>query len=374
MFNLLVVDDEWIIREGLEKTIPWTDWNINLIATAKNSKEAEKLLEMHNVHILLTDIKMPGTSGLELISEIKPQYPHLKIVILTGHSEFDFAQRAVKLGADDFLIKPTDYNELKHAMLKVTNELKVMQIEQNNVVALVTKNALYNPSEGHMNKLLSYDVLQEKFGILIIHSKEIHDIKLPNVLLIDSQNDKHIYLFHTVMNEIDWKNIINLVKEALINLKETTHVFFSLLADSPKQLLSIYKQANAASLPFYKDTHLTIYTYYDKKYGLDIEDAILYINNHYHQSMNQSELAKMFHMSNSYFSKLFKQHTGLNYVNFITSKRLNQAKILLKSTNLKTYEIAEEVGYTEPRYFSQLFKRHIGCTPMEYRGSMRNKE
>lgn len=367
MFNLLVVDDEWIIREGLEKTIPWADWNIHLVATAKNSQEAVKLMGTYNIHILLTDIKMPGTNGLELISEIKPQYPQMKIIILTGHSEFSFAQEAIKLGADDFLIKPTNYGELKKTMLKITEELTTMQMEQNNILSLVIKNALYYPSKEHMNKLREYDVLRKSFGILIICSKVDCDIIIPGALLIDNENNKRIFLFHSMANEKDWENSIHLIADDLKDIKTETKLYFSLLAHSLSDVLHIYKQASAASIPFYKSASLNIYTYHDEKYGLDIEDAILYINNHYHKPINQSELAKMFNMSNSYFSKLFKQHTGMNYVNFITSKRLERAKVLLKSTNLKTYEIAEEVGYIESRYFSQLFKKHLGCTPMEYR-------
>lgn len=367
MYNLLAVDDEWIIREGLEKTIPWKDWDINLVATVKNSQEAIEILEEQTIQILLTDIKMPGTNGLELINDIKPQFPNMKIIILTGHSEFDYAQRAIKLGADDFLIKPTNFNELENTIRRITNELKNAQMDQNRLAALVIRNVLNHPSEDNFNKLLSFHAYQSNFGIVIVHSTEVPEININNLLLIDSRDHKHTYLFHTIVDEIHWENIIHRIRDHLNHVQVNTNIFVSLLADSLRQLLDIYKQARTAATPFYKGSHLNIYTHHDEKYGLDIEDAILYINNHYNQSINQSELADMFHMSNSYFSRLFKQHTGLNYVNFITTKRLDQAKKLLKSTNLKTYEIAEEVGYPESRYFSQLFKKNVGCTPIEYR-------
>lgn len=79
-------------------------------------------------------------------------------------------------------------------------------------------------------------------------------------------------------------------------------------------------------------------------------------------------MAQQFNMSNSYFSRLFKQHTGKNFVDYLTTKRIDVAKQLLRSTDLKIYEIAETIGYSESRYFNQLFKRITNHTPSEYRG------
>src|SRR5699024_6896613 len=107
MYNLLVVDDEWVIREGLEHTVPWKEWNINLVQTAKNGEEALSILKEKQIDILLTDIRMPSLSGLELIKEIKKISSNMKVIILTGHNEFDYAQQAIRLQTDDYLLKPT---------------------------------------------------------------------------------------------------------------------------------------------------------------------------------------------------------------------------------------------------------------------------
>ena len=72
-------------------------------------------------------------------------------------------------------------------------------------------------------------------------------------------------------------------------------------------------------------------------------------------------------MSASYFSTMFKQHTGKTFVEYLTGRRIEKAKELLKFTDLKNYEIASKIGYADPNYFSVLFKKMTGDSPTEYR-------
>ena len=78
-------------------------------------------------------------------------------------------------------------------------------------------------------------------------------------------------------------------------------------------------------------------------------------------------------MSISYFSAQFKQHTGKTFVEYLTDVRLEQAKELLSFHDMKTYEIAESVGYSDPQYFSVIFKRHVGVSPKQYRASQKEQ-
>ncbi|WP_042221551.1 response regulator transcription factor [Oceanobacillus manasiensis] len=367
MLKLLIVDDEWVIREGLEKTIPWKEWGIAVTTTAKNGNEALQILEQHKLDILLTDIRMPGINGLDLIASCKDRYPALKIVILTGHNEFEYAQKALRLGADDILLKPTNVDELKRTMLHVAQVLREEQIEDLHHLSYLAKSVIEDPTQDKIQKLKSHDRLNPNFCIIIIKNENhvVESIPSENCVLLEQTAHKHIYLFHHVENESDFERLIN---EQIINIKQKeTNIFISLLTEDLADLLKIYKQSSVATFTFYKNETLTIYKYRDEKYTLGIEDAIRYINSHFNSSISQVDMANQLYMSNSYFSKLFKQHTGMNFVDYITLKRINAAKQMLRATNLKTYEIAKEVGYEESRYFSQLFKKKTSYTPMEYR-------
>ncbi len=105
--------------------------------------------------------------------------------------------------------------------------------------------------------------------------------------------------------------------------------------------------------------------------GLDMDNLILsvknYIDQHYQENLSLEFLADMVHLSSSYLSKLFKKETGQNLSSYIQHVRMEHAKSLLRTTNLKTYEIAEAVGISDPVYFSRIFKKATGYKPKDYR-------
>lgn len=92
-----------------------------------------------------------------------------------------------------------------------------------------------------------------------------------------------------------------------------------------------------------------------------------YIDEHYTEEITLSEVAKFVNLHPSYISSLLKIQTGMNYSKYVMHIRIEEAKRLLKETNLKIYEVGEEVGYTNAFYFNRIFKKHTGRTPGEYR-------
>ncbi|WP_233879427.1 response regulator transcription factor [Virgibacillus halodenitrificans] len=371
MVKLLIVDDEWTIREGLAKTVPWSEWGIEVSGTASNGKEALQGLKNNAVDILLTDIRMPGLSGLELIELCTTEHPHLKIVILTGHDEFEYAQKAVKLGADDFLLKPTNLVELEKTMRNIVEQIKTNTMENDAMLAMLIKELVVHHTLENISKIEAYKNINQNFGMVIAISTsaaiEKRHVNLKNVISIDHSDNKTIYFCHDINNEEHWIETINSIKQAITSGSSHTNIYASLLANKPEQIINSYKQASIASTIYYRNNNTTIYKYHDEKYSMDFEDIIRFINQNYSEPISLADLANQLNMSNSYFSKLFKQHTGMNFVDYLTTKRIKAAKELLTSTTLKTYEIANTVGYMESRYFSQLFKKIVGCTPLEFR-------
>lgn len=105
--------------------------------------------------------------------------------------------------------------------------------------------------------------------------------------------------------------------------------------------------------------------------GADMDNLIRgvknYIDQHYQENLSLEFLAEQAHLSSSYLSKLFKKEIGQNLSSYIHHVRIERAKTLLRTTNLKTYEIAEAVGISDPVYFSRLFKKATGCKPKDFR-------
>ncbi|MEK8126623.1 response regulator [Paenibacillus filicis] len=123
MHKLLIVEDEPAFREGILTMIDWESEDIRILGTASNGRKALELMELEQPDILLTDIRMPQMSGLELIAEVSGRGWDLIPVLLTGHSEFEYAQQAVKLGVLDYILKPCSPKQVREAIARAKVKL-----------------------------------------------------------------------------------------------------------------------------------------------------------------------------------------------------------------------------------------------------------
>ena len=110
--NLLIVDDELNIREGLKYCIDWSNYGMEEVITAGSGKDALEGFTRQHFDLVITDIKMPKMDGLELSREILKLYPNVKIILLTGYAEFEYARQAISIGVESYLLKPVDIEEL----------------------------------------------------------------------------------------------------------------------------------------------------------------------------------------------------------------------------------------------------------------------
>jgi two-component system, response regulator YesN len=124
MYNVLIADDERIIREGIRNSIDWESLGLTLCGIAKDGLEAYDLIKSHAPNIVITDIKMPGMDGLELISKVHKEHPEVVFIILSGYGEFEFANKAMKFGVKHYLLKPCDEDEILPVLQNVLSELK----------------------------------------------------------------------------------------------------------------------------------------------------------------------------------------------------------------------------------------------------------
>lgn len=124
MYKVIIVDDEPIIVEGLQKTIEWSKWNCEIVGTAGNGLEGLKLVKELNPNILISDISMTNMDGLAMVAAIKSEYPNIEVCLLTGFRNFEYAQQAIKLGVTRFLLKPSKIDELEEAIEAMIKNLQ----------------------------------------------------------------------------------------------------------------------------------------------------------------------------------------------------------------------------------------------------------
>ncbi|QOS79410.1 response regulator [Paenibacillus sp. JNUCC31] len=124
MYQLLIVDDESSVVESLTLTIPWEKYGIENIYSACSAQEALQIASKHSIDIMITDIRMPEIDGLELIERIQHFSRKIRIIILSGHDEFDYAKKAMKLQVLDYLLKPINFDELIHSVRKAIQDIE----------------------------------------------------------------------------------------------------------------------------------------------------------------------------------------------------------------------------------------------------------
>lgn len=122
--KIMIADDEKWVRATIKSLIPFEKLGMTLVCEAANGIEALELCRQNSPDILLTDIKMPGLTGLDLIKELRGMAPGIKIAIISGYSDFEYAKTAMKYGISDYLLKPVDENELLQVLARFKKELE----------------------------------------------------------------------------------------------------------------------------------------------------------------------------------------------------------------------------------------------------------
>lgn len=127
MYNVLIVDDEPMIREGLTTLIPWTSYGFNVIDSASNGKEALEKYHSHHIDLMIADIRMPEMNGITLIETIRQTDKDVHFIILSGYADFEYAKKAISARVTGYLLKPVDEDELVEYLEKLKKKLDQQQ-------------------------------------------------------------------------------------------------------------------------------------------------------------------------------------------------------------------------------------------------------
>ena len=123
MYSILIVEDEPIIRKGIASLVDFESLGISTVHEAENGEQALTMIQEHTPDILLTDINMPKMDGITLAQLARSEFPQLRIIFLTGYDYVDYLLSAVKLGVDDYILKPVTKTEIESLLVKVVSKL-----------------------------------------------------------------------------------------------------------------------------------------------------------------------------------------------------------------------------------------------------------
>ena len=357
VIKIFLAEDEAIIRRGIRDSIDWEANGLEFVGEAGDGEYAYPLILKTEPDILLTDVKMPFMDGLELSRLVKKSLPNIKIIILSGYNEFDYAKEAIKIGISDYLLKPITSASLVDALKRVAETIR----EERERTRLL---------ERYFVSYEKYTEFLDKTDYSGVDRKLIEDfLKLGSV----EECGPFIDEYFAAVGEHNYKSLLlrqymtvdifYCVQEFLKSLKVETDEIPETLRDI-KEIPKVIGGVET-TVAYLKALFHFALSARDKcsndRYGNLIREARAYIAEHFARSdFSLNMISAHIGVSSSYFSSIFKQEMGQSFVEYLTKVRIDKACELLKCTNLRTAEIGESVGYNDPHYFSATFKKIMG--------------
>lgn len=522
--NLLLVDDEQYVVESIKKNINLKKCGITEVYTAYSMGQAQQIIDLMSVDIIISDIVMPGKTGFDLVEWVRERNNQVQVIFLTSYAEFDYAKRAIALDSVEYLLKPIDFEQLEKALTVAVDRAKQrnryykdeQRWKRNRQVIVrefwkevLTENIRGTEFENEARKrhlpyeekfqgkllYLSFyissccksiwdkkiinfiveNVLGEMFektnviletvipkgenGCIVICRKQegedetgkileefVHwinekiqlelwcgigewesAIEFPHSLeklyiMQDnsmSQRNKVLSLSDFQQTETSYQNPNRKVWEALLKeeneedllkhmekylrgIEEAQLMTRKILKDFRMDVMQIVyswleKEQIEAYLLFstkeneiyYQNALNSVqgaveyasnlvkkaisYRKYVNKTESVTEQICKYIDVHYREEIRREELGKMVYLNADYLSRTFKKELGISISTYILQKRVDEAKKLLKQSNLPINTVSLSVGYSNFSYFTKMFKENTGYAPLEYRRKCNNE-
>ena len=241
MYKVVIVDDEPIIVEGLSRLLPWEKYGCEVVGTAYNGNEGLEMIRKEKPDVLFSDIAMPGMDGLTMIAALRSEFPEMQISILTGYRDFDFCQRALRLGVARFLLKPSNMEELEEALRIMTERCGRQEetAQTENASGFIVRNALAYMEEHYQEKLTLNKVADQ------IYVSQWHLSKLLN-----KQEGKN---FSEILNQIRINKAKELLKDPALRIADIAEmVGFVEVAHFSR----VFKKVAGVSANEYRNTRL----------------------------------------------------------------------------------------------------------------------
>lgn len=537
MRKVFLVEDEKVIREGFRDKIPWEQYGFSLAGEASDGEMALPMIRKIRPDVLITDIKMPFMDGLSLSEIVKEEFPKIRIIIISGYDDFEYARQAIAAGVDQYLLKPITRLTLRNVLLELKEKLdqeqeqkdyqiqyqdEMQEFEQFSLRRFFEKildgklsvkeiyeeaaqkslelNAssynlilftIYEKSEAatadrrerftrRQQEVFHYFLRHPQYilfrlnvncyGVLVkgeeSQMEELAERSLESIRAALAPEESHLewyaavgtpverlsllpqcyktvnhyFAFRFIMpgrhiltestladhlssqeekniGTVDFmqmdpeiirdflsrgadKEIHDFVESYLENIQAAlqSRMFQSYVILNVRFAVVAFLESIGASQADYagrieqavKEIHggeEELFTYFAGMLGLAMEirdqinnyqggkmlkKALDYIEDNFDkESLSLNTAAEKIGVSASYLSAIFSQNMQKTFVEYVTEKRIEKAKKLLKQTEKSSGEIAKEVGYKDAHYFSFVFKKLQGCSPREYRAEKR---
>lgn len=410
MRKMIVIDDEYLVRLGIRETIDWQQHDIEIVGEAPDGRQGLQLALQHRPDVIICDIRMPVMDGVELVRQVRDKGLDCAIVILSGYKDFDHAKDTLENGAYAYLLKPIDNDELINTVIGALDDLETRR----RVLARAEHLTAVLPAIGEklLHDLIIGDLsnIGQLRQIAAEHQLPISDrgrivlcrvdddeppLDADGTQAISTKLLKSLQtIIQTLLNESKLTALSSFFESSLVLLvddrlsadeveslcnKAVEH-FERVHADrsvtigisGPYDDLLDVRQAfaqakEAASEKLFP--HLSAVLVYGgtrSPFKPQIVGAMQYIARHYGENVTVKAVADHLYVSESTLMHLFRDQVGMTFNECLTAYRMMIAKKMLRSGKYRIYEIADHVGYKDPKYFSQTFRKIVGVSPSQF--------
>jgi two-component system response regulator YesN len=509
--SVMIADDEENIRAGLKCIMDWEDLGFSVRYEAENGEEALNIISLDAPEVVVMDINMPRVQGIEVIKKAREAGYMGRFIILSGYSDFKYAQSAIKYGVTNYLTKPVDEDELQKTLEDIGKSLSLERVRKGQLQTIrikardaVIKEMLRSEKLGlSKDELREMNLLYDKYQVVVYETyhtdREKPEYKLPELLsaFIDEEdfesciiNERGVILLkgkvviskfakflehydrrliqedspldsifltygRTVedpsdvrisfddaqrlcdrrffcdmgVHKMGYESLKELGKSSITmsrdmlrdytqktigfmqagsieRVLETLNEMKSLLCACSENstairiymtdmILQIKSQisrtypdsrdlfAENSEIIDFLETRFYLYEIFDYIHSIALmivqkvrnrqgakstmQDVQSYVDHNYFRNLTLEEVAPLFGYNSVYFGKVFSKETGISFNAYVNQKRIDEAKKLLVSENIKIYDIAERVGFSDVDYFSRKFRSIEGMSPADYR-------
>ncbi|OPH58665.1 DNA-binding response regulator [Paenibacillus ferrarius] len=208
MYKVLLVDDERMILEGISTIVDWQSVGTELIGTARNGLEAYDFVAEHAPDIIISDIRMPGMDGLQLVAKVKETHPHTRFIMLSGFDEFEYAQIAMQYGVKHYLLKPCNENSILNALREIVAEYQMEESKEGFVQSMKAnlQKVLPHVKEQFLKEFVTnksygsrdWDYYQDLFGLQVSGKK----VRLLLFRLEDKFEYEHLFAVKNIAEDL----------------------------------------------------------------------------------------------------------------------------------------------------------------------------
>lgn len=425
--RVLIAEDEQLERRALSSIITAMQSHEIVLLEASNGRQAIELAKTGSVDMAFLDIRMPGLDGLQTAQELKRIHPELRIIFITAFDHFNYAQEAIRLGVDEYLVKPASPEEIRTTVTRMADRIAAARIESrrkdqpramdDQALALLEDELRSDLARGDMvgKRITSFirlkglerdlaaavivrfaSVSPPETGLRHAQLRRVmdfmeHQLRTSGSYILSGTDSKVLRCVVcqslSVPSGSDAPSALSSLKTALQTLVGAVKNVLGLrivigacpfppqetTGSSSEDFLPFAHAGDAVAIAGTGQSVVIIDTNTTKPEDVNrqgvstVERAISFMHEHLAEDLSLAEVATAVGTAPSHLSRLFTRYSGDTFIHVLCRLRIDMAKNLLRTNQYRIKEVYTMVGFNDQAYFSRVFKKYEGRSPQDYR-------